>query len=120
MSCLARNQNGEQVIELVQNQDGDDFSEDEAGEGGLGGDPRREAKINANTTNRKRNLKFSENDGKKTLVDSNSLDVKAYDTVSLVDPLFKQTTQKYDEMKIGNLMGASLSISSDLLLQLDS
>ena len=38
----------------------------------------------------------------------------------MVDPLFKQTTQKFDDLTIGNLMGASLGINSDLMLMLDS
>ena len=52
----------------------------------------------------------------KTLVDSESLDLKKYDTVNQVDPLFHKTTQKYDDMHQGNLMGAQLSVNSDLLL----
>ena len=56
----------------------------------------------------------------KTLVDSAVLDLKNFDTVNMVDPLFKQTTKKFDDMNSGNLMSASLPVNSQLLIQLDS
>jgi len=37
-----------------------------------------------------------------------------------VDPLFKQTTARFDEMSLGSLMSSRLSINSELLIQLDS
>jgi hypothetical protein len=38
----------------------------------------------------------------------------------MIDPLFKQTTAKFDEMGMGSLMSSKLSTNSDLLMQLDS
>lgn len=38
----------------------------------------------------------------------------------MLDPLFKQTCQKFDELSIGNLMTSTLNINSHLLIQLDS
>ena len=38
----------------------------------------------------------------------------------MIDPLFKQTTMKFDDTHLGNLMGSTLNVNSDLLLQLDS
>ena len=38
----------------------------------------------------------------------------------MLDPLFKQTTQRFDEMGMGSLMGSTLSVNSHLLMQLDS
>jgi hypothetical protein len=37
-----------------------------------------------------------------------------------IDPLFKQTTQKFDEMGQGSLLGSRLNVTPHLLLQLDS
>ncbi len=37
-----------------------------------------------------------------------------------MDPLFKQTTQRFDEMSLGSLLSSKLSINSELLIQLDS
>lgn len=89
MSSLARGQNGEQVIELVQ---ADDQYSDGEGDGARISPRGEKGEPNFNTTNRKRHLKFTETQGLKTLVDSASLDLKKYDTVNMVDPLFKQTT----------------------------
>ena len=37
-----------------------------------------------------------------------------------VDPLFKKTTQRFDEMSLSTLMSSTLDLSSNLQLQLDS
>ena len=117
MSSLARNQNGEQIIELVQNQDNDDFSEEDGGPIDMRGG--KEVK-HANTTNRKRQLKFTDTQGLKTLAEQNHIDLREYDQVNMIDPLFKQTTAKYDDIQSGSLMTSTLNINSQLLLQLDS
>ena len=44
----------------------------------------------------------------------------SFDTQHEVDPLFRKTTQKFDEMRIGNLMSSTLSTTPNLLLELDS
>ena len=43
-----------------------------------------------------------------------------FDTEAMVDPLFKQTTQRFDEMSMGSLLTSRLAINSELLIQLDS
>lgn len=42
------------------------------------------------------------------------------DAELLIDPLFRQMTQKFDEISMGNLMSSRLNANSDLLIQLDS
>ena len=37
-----------------------------------------------------------------------------------VDPLFRQTTQKFDEMNLGSLMSSKLDVTPELLIKLDS
>ena len=49
-----------------------------------------------------------------------NIDIKKYDLNTILDPLFKKTSQKFDELGPGNLMTSSLNINSHLLLQLDS
>jgi len=34
----------------------------------------------------------------------------------MVDPLFRQTTQKFDEMSLGSLMSSRLNINSELII----
>ena len=92
-------------------EENNDFSDDEEGQ------PKAKE---ANTAARKRNLKFTDTDGEKTLEPAEKIDLAKYDVMHMVDPLFKQTTQKFDDLTIGNLMGASLGINSDLMLMLDS
>lgn len=63
-----------------------------------------------------RRLKFKENQGLATLEQEKNISVASFDTQHEVDPLFRQTTQKFDEMRIGNLMSSTLATTSTLLL----
>jgi hypothetical protein len=66
-------------------------------------------------------LKFTDAQGQKTLDKPENLVLDAnFDTEAMVDPLFKQTTQRFDEMSLGSLLSSKLSINSQLLIQLDS
>ena len=67
-----------------------------------------------------RRLKFKDNQGLATLEQEKNISLTSFDTQHEVDPLFRQTTQKFDEMCIGNLMSSTLTGTSTLLLQLDS
>ena len=67
-----------------------------------------------------RRLRFKENQGLATLEQEKNISVTSFDTQHEVDPLFRQTTQKFDEMRIGNLMSSTLTTTPTLLLQLDS
>lgn len=58
--------------------------------------------------------------GERTLETVRAITLDSFDTAHEKDPLFKKTTQKFDEMRIGNLMSSTLSTTSTLLLQLDS
>ena len=49
-------------------------------------------------------LKFRDDDGNKTLDTLKNLNISTFDTVHQVDPLFRKTTQMFDEMSIGTLM----------------
>ena len=42
------------------------------------------------------------------------------DSEAMVDPLFRQTTQKFDEVSMSSLLSSRLSINSGLMLMLDS
>ncbi len=46
--------------------------------------------------------------------------MKNLDTEHIVDPLFKQTTKRFDELSAASLLSANLQANSLLLLQLDS
>lgn len=83
VSSLARNQGGEQVIELLHNENDNELSDD-GGNDLKGG---KEIK-HANTTNRKRQIKFLDTQGQKTLMEEKQIDLREYDTVNMVDPLF--------------------------------
>ena len=41
-----------------------------------------------------------------------NLDIKKYDQNKMLDPLFKQTCQKFDENSTGNLMSSTLNVNS--------
>lgn len=49
-------------------------------------------------------------------MEGHTIDLKDYDKVNMIDPLFKKTTQKFDEMHQGNLMSSTLAINSMLQL----
>jgi condensin complex subunit 2 len=66
-------------------------------------------------------LKFTDGQGEKTLDKPENLVIDAnFDTEAMVDPLFKQTTAKFDEMSLGSLMCSRLSVNADMLIQMDS
>ena len=60
--------------------------------------------------------------GEKTLDKESNLNLNNFDQMILhqVDPLFKKTTQRFDEMSLSTLMSSTLDVSSNLQLQLDS
>ena len=64
----------------------------------------------------KKVLKFKGNEGEKTLESLKNITVTSFDTTHEVDPLFRKTTQKFDECKIGSLLSSTLSTTPSLLL----
>ena len=79
-----------------------------------------QAKETKSSANRKRVLKFTDTQGEKTLETKEKLDLAKYDTVNMIDPLFKKTTQMFDGITASKLMSAILPINEDLRLLLDS
>ena len=65
-------------------------------------------------------IRFKDSQGQRTLEQEKHITLTSFDTQHEVDPLFRKTTQKFDEMRIGNLMSSTLSVTHNLLLQLDS
>lgn len=49
-----------------------------------------------------------------------NLNVTNFDTQHENDPLFRKTTQKFDEMGMSSLMTSNLNVTPGLLVQLDS
>lgn len=94
--------------------------EDEEGSQVLDEDGNPTGDLKDKKNKKKTFLKFKENDGQKTLESAKNITVTSFDTSHEVDPLFKKTTMKFDEMKLGSLMSSTLSTTSSLLLQLDS
>ena len=60
--------------------------------------------------------------GEKTLEKEANLNISSYDSmvISQIDPLFKKTTQRFDEMSMSTLMSGTLDTTPNLLMQLDS
>ena len=79
---------------------GENQSDDEEGKQNAGG-----ANADQNEPKR-RKLKFSENDGEKTLDRLENINLSSFDTQHLVDPLFKKTTRMFDEMTLSSLMSS--------------
>ena len=67
-----------------------------------------------------RKIKFAENQGEKTLEKLQNLNVVQFDTQHDVDPLFRQTTQMFDQMSHWTRLCGTLSISPQLIMQFDS
>ena len=99
---------GETEIELIlAQQEGDHNNED--------GDFKQNDNENTEEKKKKKRvLKFTDSQGLKTLESEKNLNVVTFDTEAMIDPLFKQTTQKFDEMGIGCLMTSRLNVSSEL------
>jgi hypothetical protein len=58
----------------------------------------KSAKVEASTNRKLRKFKFSQSDGEKTMEKLENIDIKKYDKNSMYDPLFKKTSQKFDEL----------------------
>ena len=97
---------GDEEIDIIGAPKDSDSEDGGANEDGAGEQKKKKARI----------IKFSENDGLKTLDDPSKIDVKAFDKSHLVDPLFKQTTQLFDEMSICSLLTSCLNTTPQLLL----
>lgn len=106
---------GDEELELIGQEDDDQENGDNQGDG-----EDREDAEEAKKKQKKRILKFNDTQGEKTLEKLANLDLVKFDTELLVDPLFRMTTQKFDETSLGCLMSSRLNINSNLLLQLDS
>ncbi|CDW83022.1 UNKNOWN [Stylonychia lemnae] len=106
---------GDQEIEIIlQGNEDDQEGLDQADKNDSGEDQ------NSTHKRKKRILKFNESQGEKTLDKPENLNVVQFDTELMIDPLFKLTTQKFDEMSLGALMTSRLNINSELLIQFDS
>lgn len=104
---------GDQEIEVIQEEEDEDSQAlDEDGNPIVGenGKKKREPRV----------LKFKDSQGQRTLDTTKNITLTSFDTQHEVDPLFRKTTQKFDEMRIGNLMSSTLSVTPNLLFQLDS
>ena len=105
---------GDIEIEVIQEEE-DEASQNDADGNPVGeGDEKKKQK---KTTY----LKFKENEGLKTL-ESNlkNITMTSFDTQHEVDPLFKKTTQMFDDVSNSNLLSGTLQTTPSLLLQLDS
>jgi len=80
-------------------------------EGDSGDENIQQNNQNEEEKKKKRVLKFNQDDGKKTLEKEENLTLESFDIQSLVDPLFKQTTQLF-----GKNMCSILHSTSDLVL----
>jgi len=69
---------------------------------------------------KRQRVKYKAGGGERTLESQKNISLECFDVAHEKDPLFKRTTQKFDEMRVGNLMTATLSTTPNLLLQLDS
>lgn len=105
---------GDQEIEVIQEEE-DEGSQPAVDEDG---NPIEGAKIKKKREARV--LKFKDSQGERTLEKDTNITLTSFDTQHEVDPLFRKTTQKFDDMTIGNLMSSSLMLTPTLLLQLDS
>jgi condensin complex subunit 2 len=65
---------------------------------------------------KKKKLVFTDKQGEKTLDKLENINIDHFDTEAMIDPLFKQTTAKFDEMGLGSLMSSKLNVNSDLLI----
>ena len=109
-NCMSRNAvGGDDGMGVLQGDAEDDEGPalDEDGNPIAGGSERKKTQ---------RRLRFKENQGLATLEQEKNISVTSFDTQHEVDPLFRQTTQKFDEMRIGNLMSSTLATTSTLLL----
>ena len=113
MCSLARNRE----IPII---DDDPGSPSRLGQGQSGEDAEGGPSTLLQTRRTVRKIHYSETQGEKTLCADEALDVDKYETANMLDPLFKQTTQRFDEMGMGSLMSSTLSVNSHLLMQLDS
>lgn len=85
----------------------EDEEDDEADGNPIAGDEGRK---------KQRRAIFKNNGGDRTLESVKNITLDSFDIQHEKDPLFKRTTQKFDEMRIGNLMTSTLSTTSSLLL----
>ncbi len=97
-------------------QDSDNKENNDPNNGDEDNDYNETGNQNSNNKKKKRVLKFTDTQGERTLEKEKNLNVVQFDTELMIDPLFRQTTQKFDEMSMGSLMTSRLSISSDLLI----
>jgi superfamily I DNA and/or RNA helicase len=98
----------------------EDDEEDESSQVDADGNPINQEE--AAKKRQKRNYLYRADKGGERTLESNlkNITLESFDTQHEKDPLFKKTTQKFDEMRIGNLMSSTLSTTPSLLLQLDS
>jgi hypothetical protein len=104
---------GEMELELIMPKDDGDDQE-------VQNQPENNENQNANNPKKKRVLKFTDTQGEKTLEKEENLIASQLESELLIDPLFKQTTQKFDEMSLSSLLTSRLNINPELLIQFDS
>jgi hypothetical protein len=112
LSGMNRNAAGEQEIEIIANGD-ESEKEQEAG-------PAEDRESEDKKKKQVRKLKFAENQGEKTLDKLSNLNLETFDTLHEIDPLFRQTTQMFDEMSHWSRLCGMLGTSPELILLLDS
>ena len=105
---------GEVELELILPQDQQDQEARDDNQ------PEEEGTHNGQNAKRKRVLKFTEGQGEKTLDKQENLVMSQFDTEIMIDPLFKQTTQKFDEVSFSSLLTSRLQANHCLLIQFDS
>jgi hypothetical protein len=103
---------GDQEVELIMNEG--------AGAEGEREDDDEDEKDTSEKKKKKRVLKFSDCQGEKTLDKLENINLQSLESEAMVDPLFRQTTQMFDEISLGSLMTSKLNINNTLILMLDS
>ena len=62
-------------------------------------------------------MKFTESQGLKTLEKRENLDYKKFDVININRHLFGQTTKKFDDLSMYNMLSSILNINNEILFQ---
>jgi len=96
---LHRNgRNGEQEFEIICDEEEEAKGRGENEESGRQQEEDKEQQNSGEKNKKKRYLKFNDSQGLKTLEKPDNINLSAFEADIFIDPLFKQTTQKFDEM----------------------
>ena len=111
LNGMTRNaRTGERELEAVAENDGDEDDD---------GDDLRDS-ADKKRKRAQKLIRSSRGGEERTLDKESNLNMTNFDCQHEVDPLFRKTTQKFDEMGLSSLLSGTLSATSSLLVQLDS